>query len=62
MNQPMSFTDAKELCMLRIAEDNIPAHVALREFRELTHCDLRMAEPIYRHFQKVVAQRDKEKL
>lgn len=56
MNQPMSFADARELCELRIKEDGISPATALREFRDLTHCGLREAEPTFRHFQRLEQQ------
>lgn len=53
LNEPMKWSDAFELCQLRIKEDGISAHMALREFRQLTHCGLRDAEPFFREFQKM---------
>jgi hypothetical protein len=53
MLNPMSYTDARELCQLRIREDGIDAVTALREFRQLTGCGMRDAEPAYRQFQAI---------
>lgn len=48
----MSYTEARELCLLRLKEDNITAAEAAKEFRQLTNCRPADTLPFFRLFEK----------
>lgn len=48
----MSYTEARELCLLRLKEDNITAVEAAKEFRQLTGCRPADTLPFFRLFER----------